>query len=192
MKRKASYMFIAVIIGLFFASSQSEAQRRVVVRHPSKMVVVKKVPRNHVVYVNRRTVVRQPVLTRIPAPAVRIVHRNVHYHYFGGSFYVSHAGGFVIVAPPSGIVIATLPAHFIRLTVRAHAYYYASGIFYKKTDNGYETVEPPVGAMVEYLPDVAEKVLVDDKVYYEVHDTLYQKVETADGFVYEVTGMVES
>lgn len=41
------------------------------------------------------------------------------------------------------------------------------------------------------VEDIVDEA-ADNKVYYEVHDTLYQKVETANGFVYEVTGVVES
>ena len=71
-------------------------------------------------------------------------------------------------------------------------FFYTNGIFYKETSAGYQVVSPPAGAKVKELPINAEQVSIEGELFYEHNSTLYKKVETVNGFVYQVSGEIES
>jgi hypothetical protein len=184
---------VVLIVAVLLASVNiaTHAQRRVVVRKPGKTVVVTRVPRSKVVYVNRREAPRHVVVRTLPSECVTIVHRNRNYYYHGGRYYENRPEGYVVVPPPAGIVITTAPPRMTRVVVRTGIFFYLSGVFYKEAPGGYKTVTPPEGAQVEELPEDAEKVNIDGKIFYDDNGTLYKKVETENGYAYEVSGNVE-
>ncbi len=189
MRIKKAYILIVAFIAII--SVNTNAQRRVVVRHPSRTVVVTRVPRAHVTYVSRRPVPPPVVVRAVPPASVAIVHGRVKYYYHAGVYYTLRSGNYVVVAPPRGLVVATLPPRCVRVVAYSTPYYYSDGIFYEEVSSGYETVDPPSGAIVESLPETAKKVSVDGRIYYECNGTLYSKVETASGYAYQVSASVE-
>lgn len=194
MKTKILYRSLIFAVLVTTTGFEGYSQRRVVVTQPSRTVVVTRVPRSRVVYVNPRPVPppRPVVIRTMPPTAVVVVHGRYRYHYCDGFYYAARPEGYVIVRPPAGIVITVLPVNSIRITVAAGGvFFYNGGIFYRESEGGYKTVTPPAGARVPGLPENAEKVNVEGKIFYEDNGTLYQKVETETGFAYEVSGNVE-
>jgi hypothetical protein len=191
---KTKSLYIVLIIGILLTSMNIavEAQRRViVVKRPSRTVVVTRVPRSRVVYVNHR-VIRPPVVVRTPpAESVAVVYGRTRYFYHAGFYYAMRPEGYVVVPPPAGIVITVLPPRCVRVIIRSGTFFYIGGVFYTQVTEGYKVVDPPAGAQVEELPEDAEKVNVEGKIFYEHNGTLYKKVETENGFAYEVSGNVE-
>ncbi len=191
MKKTNLKLILFLLFIALFATVETQAQRRVVVRRPSKTVVVTRVPRSRVVYVNRPAPYRRNVVVRALAPArLRLVHRGVTLYYHAGIYYRTHANGYVVVVPPPGFVIPVLPVNYARVALTWGTFFYFNGVFYQEVDDGYKVVKAPEGAIIKTLPEDASKVTIDGKIFYEHNGTLYKKVETEDGFAYEVSGEI--
>jgi hypothetical protein len=193
MKTKSFHVILLLILCVLFQSNEVKAQKRTVVvrsRPARTTVVVKRIPRHRVVYVNRRIV--RPVLRVLPTAAVLIVHGNARYHYHSGCYYIEAQDGYRAVAPPVGLVVATLPPHFTRVSVRSGSCFYFGGVFYEEVAGGFRTIESPVGVRVLNLPEDAEMVTVNKNRYYEFNGTLYKNVQTEDGIAYEVSGVINN
>jgi hypothetical protein len=194
MKTKFACKLLSTILFLSSICISAKAQRRVVVTKPSQTVVVTRVPRSRVMYINPRVITPpRPVVVRtIPTTSVTIAYGHSRYYYYGGVYYVQRPEGYVVINPPVGVIITVPPAGFVRVTAYSCPYLYFEGIFYKEVPEGYKIVTPPVGAQIPKIPEGAEKVSIEGKIFYEYHGTLYKKVETETGFAYEVSGNVEN
>lgn len=191
MKTKSFHVILLLILCMVLQNNEANAQRRTVIvsnRPTRTTVVVTRIPRHRVVYVNRRIV--RPVLRVLPTAAILIAQANSKYYYHAGCYYIETPAGFRTVAPPPGLVVATLPPHFVRITARSGSFLYYGGVFYEEVSGGFRVIESPVGARIINLPEEAEMVTVNRNNYYEFNGTLYKKIQTEDGTVYEVSGII--
>jgi hypothetical protein len=70
---------------------------------------------------------------------------NERYYFNGGVWYAPRGPGFVVVRPPSGLVISVLPPFYSTVWFAGVPYYYADNVYYawQPDQNGYAVVEPP-------------------------------------------------
>ena len=157
--------FFVLIVAIALIVCSAQAQR---------VVVRKRVP------ARGRTVVRVD-------NSVKVVHRGTTLHYAKGVFYrPTISGGYVVLAPPVGVRVATLPARYARLVVRGGVFFYYNGIFYESVGSEYAVVAAPIGARVTVLPQGYELRLVDGQKYYVVDSTFYREIVENNSILYEV------
>jgi len=85
---------------------------------------------------------------------------GVNYFWSRGIYYRRAPSGYVIIAPPLGIVVPTLPVGYVTLTVSGSSYFYYQDVYYQSIATGYEVVEKPVQT-VQIEP--VEPAVVGDK-----------------------------
>ncbi len=70
------------------------------------------------------------------------------YYFNGGIWYAPRGPGFVVVRPPSGLVISVLPPYYSTVWFGGNPYYYADNVYYtwQPDQNGYAVVDPPPDA----------------------------------------------
>lgn len=193
MQKTSIIIFVySLIIATSLLNLKTYAQKKAVIRHPSKTVVITKVAKKKVVYVKRvpRTY-KAIIIKSLPSDRLRIVHHKKVFFYHSGVFYKPHIHRYKAILPPPGLIISALPANYTQIKLSWGTFYYVKGIYYKKMKKGYEVTKAPEGAIIETLPDNINKVTIEGKVFYEHNGTLYKKVETLDGFAYIVSGKIE-
>jgi hypothetical protein len=67
------------------------------------------------------------------------------YYFSGGVWYAPRGPGFVVIAPPAGLIITALPAYYSTVWIGGSPYYYADNVYYswQPDQNGYAVVDPP-------------------------------------------------
>lgn len=67
------------------------------------------------------------------------------FYFSGGIWYAPRGPGFVVVRPPSGLVISVLPPFYSTVWFGGIPYYYADNVYYswQPDQNGYAVVDPP-------------------------------------------------
>ncbi len=83
------------------------------------------------------------VIPRLPAGHHRMDWRGHRYYYHGGHFFRHHDRGFVLVAPPFGLVVASLPFGYASLVLGGITYFTYLGVYYRHVPAGYMVVAPP-------------------------------------------------
>ena len=70
------------------------------------------------------------------------------YYFHGGVWYAPRDGGFIVVRPPVGLVIAVLPLYCSTVWFGGVPYYYANNLYYtaQPDQSGYAIVDPPDNA----------------------------------------------
>lgn len=70
------------------------------------------------------------------------------YYFNGGVWYAPRGPGFVVVRPPSGLVISVLPPFYSTVWFSGIPYYYADNVYYtwQPEQNGYAVVDAPPDA----------------------------------------------
>jgi hypothetical protein len=70
------------------------------------------------------------------------------FYFSGGIWYAPQGPGFVVVRPPSGLVISVLPPYYSTVWLGGVPYYYADNVYYtwQPDQNGYAVVDPPDNA----------------------------------------------
>jgi hypothetical protein len=70
------------------------------------------------------------------------------YYFNGGVWYAPRGPGFVVVRPPSGLVISVLPPYYSTVWFGGVPYYYADNVYYtaQPDQSGYAVVDPPDNA----------------------------------------------
>ena len=70
------------------------------------------------------------------------------FYFSGGIWYAPRGPGFVVVAPPPGLVISVLPPYYSTVWLGGVPYYYADNVYYtwQPDQNGYAVVDPPENA----------------------------------------------
>jgi len=70
------------------------------------------------------------------------------YYFNGGVWYAPRGPGFVVVLPPSGLVISVLPPYYSTVWFGGVPYYYADNVYYTQQpdQSGYVVVDPPDNA----------------------------------------------
>lgn len=80
-----------------------------------------------------------------PPPGYTTVrHRHDVYHYHSGRFYRPVSNGFIVVAPPLGIVVPFLPIGFRTVISSGLTFCVSGDTWYRPVTSGYEVVAPPV------------------------------------------------
>ncbi len=85
------------------------------------------------------------------------------FYFSGGIWYAPSGPGFVVVRPPSGLVISVLPPYYSTVWFAGVPYYYADNVYYtwQPDQNGYAVVDPPENAdEPSSPPDAAQQDLI--------------------------------
>ena len=91
-------------------------------------------------YPGRGYTVRQ-----LPPGAFAVHGAGGQYYYNGGAWYRPYGGGFVVIAPPFGLLIPALPPLYTTVWFGGIPYYYADDTYYtwSADQQGYVVSEPP-------------------------------------------------
>jgi hypothetical protein len=91
---------------------------------------------------------RGVVVGEVPRSAERVRFGHERYWYHGGVWYRPEGPGFVVFAPPVGVVVPVLPPFYTTVSFGGQPYYYANDTYYVFSDSarGFQVVEPPPGA----------------------------------------------
>jgi len=75
-------------------------------------------------------------------------HGSDRFFFAGGVWYAPRGPGFVVVAPPVGLVIGVLPAYYSTVWFAGVPYYYADNVYYTQSpdQSGYVVADPPPNA----------------------------------------------
>jgi hypothetical protein len=70
------------------------------------------------------------------------------FYFYGGVWYAPAGAGFVVIRPPTGLVISVLPPYYSAVWIGGLPYYYADGVYYtwNPAQNGYMVVDAPANA----------------------------------------------
>ena len=87
-------------------------------------------------------------IAAVPRGAHAVVWGGEHYWFHEGVWYRPHAHGFVVIAPPFGVVVPVLPAFATLVVIGGLQYYYANEAYYRylPQQGGYAVVAPPEAA----------------------------------------------
>lgn len=96
------------------------------------------------------------VVKELPHRHREIRHRRNRYYFHDGIWYRPNVNGFVVIAPPIGLMVPLLPPFYTTIWVGRTPYYYADGVYYvwHAEDRGYVVSDPPP----------AEEVVPQDKI----------------------------
>jgi len=111
---------------------------------------------------------------------------NQAYYYDDGCYYIPYNGGYQVVAPPIGAVVAYLPEGYETTQVGDQTYYYYGGAFYVYNGTGYQVVQAPPGAVVTELPDGAQQQDLDGQSYLVFNNTWFQPISQDGQDAYEI------
>src|SRR6202021_2671103 len=94
-------------------------------------------------------------------------HRGNRYFFSGGVWYAPRGPGFVVIAPPVGLVVGVLPPYYSTVWFGGVPYYYADNVYYtwQPDQNGYAVVNPPDNSDSPSPPPEPENAQ-DDLVIY--------------------------
>jgi hypothetical protein len=72
-------------------------------------------------------------------------HGGNRYYFSGGVWYAPRGPGFVVIAPPVGLVVGVLPPYYSTVWFGGVPYYYADNVYYtwQPDQNGYAVANPP-------------------------------------------------
>jgi hypothetical protein len=95
-------------------------------------------------------------------------HGSDRYYFNGGIWYAPRGPNFVVVRPPSGLVISVLPPYYSTVWFGGNPYYYADNVYYtwQPDQNGYAVVDPPANAEEPSTPPDSPQAGVDDPIVY--------------------------
>jgi hypothetical protein len=125
-------------------------------------------------------------LSALASDAIFFSFNNQRYYYDDGCFYLPSNGGYAVVAPPIGAIVASLPPGYETPMVGNDTYYYFAGVFYVYTGQGYQVVAAPPGAVVSQLPVGAadQQINGEDILFY--NNTYYEPISQDGQDAYEV------
>lgn len=90
-------------------------------------------------------------------------HGRDRFYFSGGIWYAPSGPGFVVVRPPTGLVISLLPPYYSTVWFAGVPYYYADNVYYswQPDQNGYAVVDPPENAdSPSPAPDTSQQDLI--------------------------------
>jgi hypothetical protein len=96
------------------------------------------------------------VVRELPRGHRSVVVNKTRYYVHDHRFYTRGHGGYVLVRPPVGAVVATLPIGTVRVSIGSTFYFLSSDIYYRPTPRGYAVVAAPLPA----VPVHTEAVMV--------------------------------
>lgn len=134
---------------------------------------------------NRAYPLRGSYYRHIPGNHRVVTHHHSRYYAHDGVWYRYHGGGYVVVAPPVGLMVPFLPFAYTTIWMNGIPYYYANDTYYTRTPGGYVVVEPPQGEIRETFPAAEDSAIdsADDRMFiYPRHG---QSQEQQDNDRYE-------
>ena len=87
---------------------------------------------------------RVKVVRELPRGHRTVVIDKTPYYVHEHRYYTRGPGGFVLVRPPVGAVVATLPLGSVSLTIGGNFYYRDDNVYYRPAPRGYVVVAPPL------------------------------------------------
>jgi Family of unknown function (DUF6515)/Bacterial SH3 domain len=111
---------------------------------------------------------RRPV-ARLPHGYRTIRHGHSNYYFHGGIFYERGPLGFLAIAAPIGLLLATLPFGYSTIVLHDRTYYYYGDTYYQRVPSGYEVVEPPARVLTTEEPPPVEKIPVRKGMHVTVN-----------------------
>jgi Family of unknown function (DUF6515) len=97
---------------------------------------------------------------RLPSGYRAVVYGHSRYYFHGGVWYRPYGRGFVVDAPPFGLIVPFLPLYYTSLWIGDIPYYYANETYYTQTAGGYMVVEPPKGEATQAPPTTAGQLFI--------------------------------
>ena len=96
---------------------------------------------------NHSYVDRGVVVGAVPRGAQPVRYGGARYWYHGGVWYRPEGPGFLVIAPPVGIVVDVLPPYYAAVAAGGVQYYYANDTYYlfNSAARGFQVVDPPAG-----------------------------------------------
>lgn len=79
-------------------------------------------------------------LLALPTHRVVVVYDTQDYHYVDGEYYIFVDGHYVLIDPPSGLMVRALPIGYESLVVYGVPHYYYGGVYYRAHNHGYVVV----------------------------------------------------
>jgi hypothetical protein len=129
------------------------------------------------------------IYASLPHGAIEVVLGRDRYHYSGGRYYRPYDRGYVLVAPPRGIIIPSLPPGVTIVITGGRRYYYYEDVYYLPADRGYEVVARPEEVVTTAPATNYEKVIIEGRTYYKRGDSYYKAVIDDKGEIfYEKAG----
>lgn len=145
----------------------------------------------------------------LPSTALFLSIGGLSYYYASDTFYKPYNNGYIVVAPPAGVVIRSLPLGYATIIFNGLVYYVYEDVYYLWDDvlDGYRVVETPdyfkkrpplphhkvssykAGDIVDRLPHNARKVIIDSEVYYEYGNVYFMPSHRKTGTVYIVVNV---
>jgi Family of unknown function (DUF6515) len=125
-------------------------------------------------------------LSSLAADAVLFSIANQQYYYDQGVYYEPTNGGYSVVPPPVGAVVAYLPQGYETTMVGNDTYYYYGGAFYITNGQGYQVVPSPPGAVIIQLPVGAVEQQINGDTYLVYNNTYFQPISQDGQDAYEV------
>jgi hypothetical protein len=126
-------------------------------------------------------------LSSLAADAIWFSYNNQRYYYDDGCYYLPSNGGYAVVAPPIGAVVASLPPGYeTPVAADGQTYYYFGGVFYVLISQGYQVVAVPPGAVITQLPVGAVDQQIDGQDILVYNNTYYEPISQDGQDAYEV------
>jgi hypothetical protein len=100
----------------------------------------------------------------LPEGSVPVSFRGSRYFFSAGTWYQQVVAGYVVVAPPTGIIAPALPPAYATVWLAGVPYYKANDVYYAAAPGGYAVVSPPASqgglyycaSTRRYFPGVSE------------------------------------
>jgi len=103
---------------------------------------------------------------QLPPGAFAVRGGGGQYYYRGGAWYRPYGGGFVVIAPPIGLMIPVLPPLYTTVWFGGIPYYYADDTYYtwSADQQGYVVSDPPQDSnAVSTAPPMSEDLFIYPK-----------------------------
>jgi len=102
---------------------------------------------------------------RLPRGYREYHHHGERYYFYDGAWYHHSHAGFVVIAPPFGLVVPVLPLYYTTIWVGGVPYYYAGGVYYvwRPAMQGYVVTELPAESSVVSQPQDSDQFYVYPK-----------------------------
>ena len=97
---------------------------------------------------------------RLPSGYRAVAYGRSRYYFHGGVWYRPYGRGFVVDAPPFGLIVPFLPLYYTSLWIGGIPYYYANDTYYTQTAGGYVVVEPPKGEVAQAPPATTGQLFI--------------------------------
>lgn len=88
------------------------------------------------------------VQRELPRGYMTFRHHDERYFYREGIWYRNSGLGFIVVAPPFGMVVPVLPPYYTTVWIGGVPYYYANDVYYvwQPAQQGYVVTQPPAAS----------------------------------------------